>query len=319
MVKTSLFSILTFTGILLCSEQAVAQGHSGIPEIDTLPLNDWRIETGPLSYSKMLAYSALPGGGQFYGQHPVRGSFLVGLETLLAGLALYSNYVDIPNWRSQAGIALDSADAMFQREGHVSPDSASSLENRRLDKINFARKRTQLASQQQDLTRSQFAWAVGLHLYGVLDAVEIAYLSKHKDTKTRSVKGAMYRGMLFPGGGQLYNRRYGKFGMLWMTLGASTVSIYSRQQMVSLLNHRLSIARSEAPDGKSPTVTLLEKDRTLYRKRRNQYYWGMALFYVYAVLDGMVDASLSDFDSPQHFAITVDPKGTVACEFNIPF
>jgi hypothetical protein len=297
-----------------------AQGHSGIPEIDTLPLYDWKVGGAPLDYSKALAWSALvPGGGQYYGHHPVRGGFLVGLETLLFGLATYSSLVDVPHWRDQAGQALDSADILFRLQGKVSPDSAGLLEGRRRDKLDFARQRTQLASQQADLAHSQFAWAAGLHIYGMLDAVEIAYLSKHRDTQTRSVRSAMYRGMLFPGGAQLYNRRYGKFGMLWMTLGASAISAYSRQEMVSLLNDRLATARLEAPSGKSSDVTELEKDRTLYRKRRNQYFWGMGLFYVYAVLDGMVDAALADFDAPQRFALGITPSGAIAYQMQLPF
>ncbi len=303
---------------------AKAQGHSGIPEIDTLPLNDWQAATDTLSYRKAMGLSALlPGGGQFYGNHPVRGGFLVGLETLLAGLAIYSNLVDIPHWQSQAREALDSADALFLMENR-DPTQAESLEKRRRDKVAFARQRTQLASQQEDLTRSQYAWALGLHLYGVMDAMEIAYLSRHKDIETRSVRGAMYRGMAFPGGGQLYNHRYGKFGMLWMTLGASAVSAYSRQGMVELLNERLKIARQEAGGATSDLVTQLDKDRTLYRKRRNQYFWGMGIFYVYAILDGMVDASLSDFDAPAHFVFGPLPSQTgtslaLACQWQMPF
>ncbi len=307
-------SLIILSVLAVCGP-AAAQGHSGIPEIDTLPLRDWTGPTEPLPYGKTIPLSALlPGGGQIYGHHPVRGGFLIGLETLLGGLALYSELVDVPRWRDQAKQALDSADLYFVRQGS-SPDSAAAFESRRDNQIAFARTRSQLASQQEDLAHSQFAWALGLHLYGILDAAEIAYLSRHRDTQTRSVRRAMLSGMAFPGGGQLYNRRYGKFGMLWMTIGASAVSAYSRQQMVNLLNDRLSVARKE----NATTVDELVKDRTLYRKRRNQYFWGMALFYVYAVLDGMVDASLADFDAPQHFAITGGPEGTLACEWSIPF
>jgi hypothetical protein len=294
---------------------AAGQGHSGIPEIDTLPLNDWNRSTEPLSYGKTVGLSAvLPGAGQIYGHHPVRGGFLIGLETLLAGLAIYSELVDVPRWRDQAKVALDSADIYFGRQS-LSPDSAGLFEARRGKQIAFARDRAQLASQQEDLANSQLAWAVGLHLYGILDAAEIAYLSHHRDTKTRSVKRAMLYGLALPGGGQLYNRRYGKFGMLWMTIGASVVSAYSRQDMVDLLNDRIRVAKLEG----ASNLEDLRLDRTLYRKRRNQYFWGMALFYVYAVLDGMVDASLSDFDAPQHFAVMGAPDGTLACEWRIPF
>ncbi len=320
MARTLQLPVFAFLALVIVPGPTAAQGHSGIPEIDSLPLYDWSVGTHPLSYAKAFTFSLVPGGGQIYGGHPVRGGFLIGLETLLLGVATMSTLVDIPHWRDQAGDALDSADALFRMQGGVSPDSAATLENRRLDKVEFARQRTQLAAQQEDLVHSQFAWAAGLHAYGMLDAMEIAYLSKHRDTRTRSVRSAMYRGMLFPGGGQLYNRRYGKFGLLWMTLGASAVSAYSRQEMVSLLNHRLSTARLEARGGGSlGAVTELEKERTLYRKRRNQYFWGMSLFYVYAILDGMVDAALSDFDAPQHFAVNVTPAGALACELSLPF
>lgn len=300
---------------------AEAQGRSGIPEIDSLPLHDWRTPGPPLSYSKALGFSLLPGGGQFYGGHPVRGGFLVGLETLLGGLAAYSLFVDVPRWRDEAGGALDSADALFL-EALSDPGRASSLQRRRAELVGIARERSDLAARQADLAHSQAAWAAGLHLYGMLDAVEIAWLSRNPDGQSRSVRSAMYRGGLFPGGGQIYNRRYGKFGMLWMALGASAVSAYSRQGMVEKLNDRLAVARQEA--GTNPAladeVDGLEKDRTLYRKRRNQYFWGMAVIYMYSVMDGMVDASLSDFDAPSRFAFSAEPEsGALAFSLSLPF
>lgn len=304
--------------VLACAHPAAAQGHSGIPEIDSLPLRDWGDPDRPLSYGKTLALSALlPGAGQIYGNHPVRGGFLIGMETLLAGLSIYSSLVDIPHWRDQARDAWDEADALFLRQ-LTEPDSASSLEERRRKRISFARDRSRLAAQQQDLANSEMAWALGLHAYGVLDAAEIVWRSRNRDPEPRSVRRAMLLGLLFPGGGQLYNHRYGKFGMLWMTFGASAVSAWSRQQMVDLFNHRLAISRSEPSMG-TDIVSDLEKDRTLYRKRRNQYYWGMALFYIYAVLDGMVDASLSDFDAPSKFAAMPTPQGGMALAWSIRF
>lgn len=294
---------------------ASAQGHSGIPEIDSLPLRDWGGSSVPLSYGTAIGLSALlPGGGQIYGKHPVRGGFLIGMETLLAGLAVYSSLVDIPRWRDLANDALDSADILFVRQT-LHPEEAKDLQSSRAKKLAFARDRSQLAAQQQDLVNSQIAWALGLHMYGILDAAEIAWLSRHSSIENRSVRRAMLYGLLLPGGGQLYNHRYGKFGMLWMTIGASVVSAWSRQEMVDLFDRRLKVARAEG----SSQVAEMEKDRTLYRKRRNQYFWGMALFYVYAVLDGMVDASLSDFDAPSRFAVSPTPDGSIAVAWNIPF
>jgi hypothetical protein len=304
--------------LLAAVQPSGAQTHSGIPEIDSLPLRDWGDPKEPLSYSKAISLSALvPGGGQFYGNHPVRGSFLAGLETLLAGLALYSNLSDIPHWRDQARDAFDEADQLFLQQ-RLHPDSAASLEQQRRTRVSFARERIRLAAQQQDLVNSEFAWAIGLHVYGVLDAAEIAWRSRHRNDEPRSVRRAMSYGLLFPGGGQLFNRHYGKFGMLWMGIGASAVSAWSRQEMVELFNRRIAIARHDPAVG-ADALSELQKDRTLYRKRRNQYYWGIGLFYVYAVLDGMVDASLSDFDAPSRFAVAPSPEGGLAVAWTLPF
>jgi hypothetical protein len=301
---------------------ASAESRTGMPEIDSLPLHDWGTPTEPLAYSKALALSiCLPGGGQFYGGHPVRGGFLVGMETALAGFALYSQLADIPRWKAQVRDALDSADLLFAEAARY-PDQYPGLEIRRRAKITFARERNDIAEKQADLARSQLAWAIGLHAYGILDAMEIVYLSRNPAPRTRSARHALYRGLTFPGGAQLYNQRYGKFGMLWMALGASAVSAYSRQGMVDLLNDRLRATRAENLQGDftaSSSVADLEKDRTLYRKRRNQYYWGMALLYVYAILDGMVDASLSDFDAPSRFAFVPRPDGTLGWEWTYIF
>ena len=91
--------------------------------------------------------------------------------------------------------------------------------------------------------------------------------------------------------------------------------------MVEKLNGDLETARAEAavnPAARSE-VEDLERDRTLYRKRRNQYFWGMAILYIYAVMDGMVDAALSDFDAPSRFAVAVEPEGAVALKLRLPF
>jgi len=119
----------------------------------------------------------------------------------------------------------------------------------------------------------------------------------------RSVGRAFVYGLAFPGGGQIYNESYGKFGLLWMALGASTASVISRQHVVEQLNAALAVARAEQAAGLSPDVQGLEQDRQIFRRRRNQYYFGMGLFYIYAIMDGMVDAALSDFDRPNRYAV----------------
>ncbi len=281
-----------------------AQGHTGIAEIDSLPLKDWEVPNPPLSTGKALAYGLLPGGAQFYGGHPVRGGFLVGLETLLLGFGLSSYLLDLPKWQRDVDHYLDSADAAFN-QGLSGSQNWENAEANRQKWIGLARERAGLRVRQVDLANSEIAWAMGLHLYGLLDGQEIVRQSHGPREERRTVGGAFWRGLVFPGGGQLYNHRYGKFGLLWMGIGAGALSAWSRQQVVDFLNDMIRITRQEKLSGQGIDTDIeeLNSDRTLYRKRRNQYYWGITLFYVYAIMDGMVDAALWDFDKPEHFAI----------------
>lgn len=288
--------------VLAVPAQAQDRPPSGIPALDSLPVYDWGLPDKPLSIPLTVGLSTVfPGGGQFYSGHPVRGSFLLGLEAILAGVAIYTYTVDMPYRGRQIARNLDSADAAAARWA-LNPSDAGARAD--MDAwIAQARRNVSLRRQYADLANSQLAWAAGLHFYGMADALEIALRSHDPVRQPRSIRRAFAYGMLFPGGGQLYNERYGKFGMLWMALGAAGVSAWSRQDMVESLNRDLAVARAEAAQGLSANVSQLELDRTVYRRKRNQYYWGAALLYVYAVMDGMVDAALSDFDSPNRYAL----------------
>jgi TM2 domain-containing membrane protein YozV len=282
--------------------QSPSRPPSGIAALDSLPVHDWGVPDHPISLPLALGLSALfPGGGQFYGGHPVRGSFLLGMETLLFGLSLYTFQVDLPHRNREIGRNLDSVDAAAIQWAQ-NPDDAEA--RARLDVwTREARRNASLQAQYRDLATSQLAWAVGLHFYGMADAVDIALRSRRPVPPPRSVGRAFVYGLLIPGGGQIYNDSYGKFGMLYMAHGASAVSAWSRQNVVRALNVSLATARAEAGEGYSANVSDLEQDRTLYRRKRNQYFWGMAVLHVYSIMDGMVDAALSDFDSPNRYAI----------------
>ncbi len=274
---------------------------TGIPALDSLPLHDWGVPERPLSMPLAIGLATvIPGGGQFYGGHPVRGSFLAGMEVLLAGIAIYTYHVDLPRRGREIGENLDSAEAAAARWAQ----SGSSADRQAFETWTLeARRNARLRMQYADLANSQLAWAVGLHAYGIADAIEIVRRSHDPLPPDRSVKRALLYGLAFPGGAQLYNARYGKFGMLWMALGASAVSAHSRQNVVESLNASLAVARANEAQGYSSDITELKRDRTLYRRRRNQYYWGAGLLYVYAVMDGMVDAAMSDFDRPNRYAL----------------
>lgn len=269
---------------------------TGVPEIDSLPMDDWKIQTPILSYPTTIGLSALfPGGGQYYSGHYVRGSFLLALEGTLISMA-YNDQKRIDDkkrlensyFRAAVGIA-DS--------GH-SPDSLCADINRCIGEARQARDNYLRFIDGQ---KSQIVWALGLHFYGMMDALEIALKSRQVLPDSVSAMKAFWWGLVFPGGGQIVNGKLGKFGMLWMALGASTASIIYRQDMVDHFQKRIAFATLE--NDPQNELSDLHENVTLFRKRRNQYYWGMALLYLYSIADGVVDATLSDFDHPKRFAM----------------
>jgi len=278
---------------------ATAQRRTEIPELDSLPLRDWEVKNPPLSYSKTILMSLfIPGGAQLYGKHYVRAGFLIGLEGGLFLDALWGKRFVLHAKSKQAQEALDSASLYFDSL-YYNPDQADYYSKLQSFKATGLRL-LDIKKKQQDLQRSELAWALGLHFYGLMDGLEIARASHGHSQKSLTMSGALWRALLLPGAGQLYNGRYGKFGMLWMALGSSTASIFFRQEMVDYFQNRLKNAKQEE---NNQELSQLEQDITFYRKSRNQYFWGITLLYLYSIGDAVVDAVLNDFDAPQHYAL----------------
>jgi len=273
--------------------------NSGVPEIDSLPLHDWKLNYKPLSYSKTLAFSTVfPGGGQYFSGHYVRASFLLALEGALLASSL-NGLNRLEDERKLEKKYFNEASLYLE-----SPEKTSKVCNTSKECISKGRTSRDIYMQQADLMRAQITWAIGLHFYGFLDAFEIARESRRQLPDSVSPRRAFFWGLVIPGAGQWINGRYGKFGMLWMALGASSLSIIHRQEMVEYFQKRINFAKAEGIS----ELTKLEEKATLFRKRRNQYFWGIALLYLYSLGDAVVDASLSDFDHPNKFAINL---GTV--------
>jgi hypothetical protein len=281
-----------------------AQGRTNIPEIDSLPLDDWLVKTPPLSYTKGLLFSALfPGGGQIYGKHYVRAGFLIGIEGFLFTDVLFYKHNLLKSKNREIGLYIDSA--VIALEEYADDPGNKDLLSDFTGFMGKARRRLDNKMVNMDTRRAEVVWALGLHFYGIMDAMEIIHKSRQDSSFSLSGNSAFWWGLLIPGGGQLYNRKFGKFGMLWMALGAGIVSAYQRQQMVDYFQNRINAVKAESADESLGNSDLdhLKKRVTEYRKKRNQYFWAMTLLHLYAVGDAVVDAILNDFDTPDKFAL----------------
>jgi len=306
------YSLILFLGILispLCAEGIIVPGKSGIEAIDTLPTYEWDIPTQHNSLEKTLLLGALlPGGAQFYTQHYVRGSFLAVIETGLAFEVFYNKPLQQQIRIDDSKLARDSAEyytRLILGSGGFNADWNAQRE------LFYQRIRTNndIKMKEEDLRRSELAWMIGLHVYGLFDGYGIWKHNQGRSVESRSVRSAVWRAAVVPGWGQFYNQEYGKAGMLYMSFIGGAVSFQSRQGMVRYFEHRRHTAELEGAG--SSELSLIDEDLLFFRKKRNQYIWGMTLFYLYSIADAAVDAALSDFDSPLFWAFepTEDGRG----------
>jgi len=289
---------------------AFAQNNTGILAIDTLKRYDWDIKTERNSLAATMGLALIfPGGGQFYTGHYVRGGFLFALEGALFYETFFNKFRQNRNFNSNIRNYRDSI-AFYQKllslyeDSLDSPNFPDSLflvwEKNKKKQEGVLSKEQSKKRASKDLWTSEFTWLAGLHIYGLFDAYGIWKNNQGHNTETHSATSALWRAILIPGWGQIYNHEYGKAGLLYMGLMGSAVSLWSRQQMVEYHLDQLRLAREE---GNSQDIFATREDVLFYRRKRNQYVWAIVLFYIYSMADAAVDAMLHDFDNPAYFVM----------------
>lgn len=291
--------------VFLLSLNSFAQ--SGIPAIDTLKNHEWDIATENVNpyYAVGLA-ATLPGAGHFYTGHYTRGGFVGFIQTYLL-FEIFVNYplrIDERNASAIASIQraqvyADSLTAYFTQPKFILYEDSlrSELQN--------SRQQRDIIQEAYGLKRSQIAWTGGMYVYSIMDVYGILQNNQGRDYTQRTATSALWRAAVFPGWGQIYNRQFGKAGMLWMALIGSAVSFDARQNTVEYYLKRLRTARKEQG---GQDIEFLQEKVTFFRKKRNQYIWGPFLFYLYSLADASVDALLSDFDAPLNMVLIPIPE-----------
>ncbi len=293
------------------------KGKTGIESLDTLAVNEWDIPTERNSLATTLLLSILPGGGHYYTEHYVRGGFITGIEALLFYEVVFNKSFQYDRVLEQARPFQDSVSYYTNLMIHSpSRDSLEVYQNKRLEHASRVRSYSDKKMEQEDLRKAETAWLYGLHLYGMLDAFGIWYNNNYRSVELKSMTTALLWSII-PGAGQMYNREFGKAGLLYMALIGSGVSIWTSQNMVEYYLDRKHLAEQENVFGEE--FDKIAERVTYYRKNRNQYIWASALLYLYAVADAAVDALLSDFDNPMHMAVLPVLSGGAQAVFTFDF
>ena len=282
------------------STTPLLRGKTGIEAIDTLPVNEWDIPTKRNSLKYAMLFSLLPGGGQYYTEHYVRGGFLTGIEGLLIYDVFFNRSYQKDRLLDRARPFQDSVLYFSSRLLNGPRDSIQYYHGKRVEFLERVRAQSDKKMEQEDVRKAEVAWLIGIHLYGMFDTFGIWFNNNHRSTEYRDMKTAMLWALL-PGGGQIFNRDFGKAGLVYMGILGAVASVATSQNMVNYYLDRKHLIERE--NTSSEEYDRIKERVTYYRKNRNTYIWGGALIYLYSIADAAVDALLSDFDSPLHMAL----------------
>lgn len=148
-------------------------------------------------------------------------------------------------------------------------------------------------------------------------------LNRFKNWKPDPIR-AMWLGMVFPGGGQIYNRKYWKLPIFY---GGAVGCIYALNWNAQMLRD-YSQAYQDLTDSDPTTNSHLEmlplgyditgreehfksvfkRKKDFYRRFRDMSIFFIAGVYVLSIVDAYVDAELSTFDVNQDLSLRVAPK-----------
>lgn len=301
----------------LADEVYVQKGKTGIPEIDTLTVNEWDVPTEHNSLLLTMLFSVFPGGGQYYTEHYIRGGFITGIEALLVYEVFFNKSWQRDRIYEQVRPFQDSV-VYFSRmiATEQNRDSIRYYQEQRQDYVNRVRSLSDKKMEQEDLRKAETAWLYGLHLYGMFDAFGIWYNNHYRSVEQRSMLTALLLSII-PGLGQMYNGEFGKAGLLYMSIIGASTSIWTSQNMVEYYLWRKHFMEQEVVEPED--FDKIVERVTYYRKNRNQYIWALALLYLYSMGDAVVDALLSDFDNPIHLALFPRLEGGVQALFTLDF
>lgn len=278
--------------------------------VSTAPAPSVRIDSvqlPPPAWANGLRSAVLPGWGQFLAGHPIRGTVAGVMDVWLYADALQRTFQSLPRLRRTARNATASADLQRSLVATLSLDTsdtgkakvpgAKTLLRGLDDSGTKARGQSRISADYRDC---ELSWAVGVHLYAIADAAEDAWLARGGHRGVKDMATAGWASALVPGLGQIYNQRYSKAALLYCGIIGAVSSYRAHQTTVEFWQQEAALARSDSAN----TATIVQQE-AFFRKRRNQYIWGMGLIYVYQILDAVVDARLSRVDQP--FPIAVVP------------
>lgn len=133
----------------------------------------------------------------------------------------------------------------------------------------------------------------------------VANLHKHSPQK------AVLYSLVFPGLGQIYNRKYWKLPIIYGAGGAFAYYVlYNQLKYQKFRDAVIDGAATEADaviDGVKYPYSILDRGRDGYRRNRDLSVAGLGAIYLLNVIDAMVDAHFFYYDVSDDLSMRVQP------------
>lgn len=262
-----------------------------------------------------IASALLPGAGQFYSKKYFKAGMFIAFEAIAAPIANY-NY---KNYKS----SYDNYRKMMRKVdgAQSSLDSAILREDALLEYGN--------ARESKMTMYNTLSWMVGGYVFNILDAVNSTSFFKNSDTKDPGIAGwlAAIPGL---GLGQIYNGSLSKAGLIIMTQVSLGVVAYNNHKLMKEAEDNISrfismekkvVKENEGKKTDTDKKTVAEnvlsenyRDEWDFRqnsafRKRNSYLWYSIFFYIYGILDAVVDANLHDYKEKMKLYPDLVPTG----------
>ncbi|MCD8281696.1 MAG: DUF5683 domain-containing protein [Prevotella sp.] len=169
----------------------------------------------------------------------------------------------------------------------------------------------------------------------VADSVKSVRVRRDWTTWKPNPKRAMWLALVFPGGGQIYNRKYWKLPIFYGGfVGCAYAWSWNNQMYSDYKQAYLDLTDDDDSTrsyeqflhlGAEITSSNLSRYQTLFSKRKDRFrrYRDLSFFciiavYALSVIDAYVDASLSEFDISEDLSMHIEPAYISTGNYNNP-
>ncbi len=171
-----------------------------------------------------------------------------------------------------------------------------------------------------------------MHIFAQKDSVAIKNVQLQISNKYNplSPSKAAFYSAIFPGGGQIYNKKYWKAPIVWGAIGASVYFYITNSDEYDRYRTAFRLRSQGLPDefnGDNGNVFVstsgLENAQKVLRKNRDLSLLSGILLYILQIVEASVNAHLLQFDTDDNLsvrpAISIDPMLLEAPKVGVNF